>query len=88
MQCNRNCRFRSMLMDNELVFPPMLMRSTHASCNCGRSLSDYSHRFCAYCAKKGTMEYNYYHSYCMGFITEDHPITDPIEENDNFLNLL
>ena len=88
-KCGNNCMFRTHIFDGRFITIPMLVRSTHAECiNCGCSVSDYSHRFCYCCAEKGTTEYNYHHRRCRGFTEENNLITDPIQENDNFMNLL
>ena len=89
-RCNINCRFRAVFFDNELISVPVFMRATHANCTmmCGGSVSEYDHRFCGYCSAKGTSEYNYHHRICRGFVEERYPVTNPLDENDNFLNLL
>ena len=90
-QCNRYCSFKTAFLDNELIRMPILMRATHANCNlCGSSVSFHSHKFCGYCAKKGTSEYNYHHSNCKGFDEEHNEIIVPLPlvDDDDFLNLL
>jgi hypothetical protein len=91
VQCNRYCSFKTTFFDNEFIRVPVLMRSSHGNCNiCQGSVSFYTHIFCGYCSEKGTPEYNYYHSNCRGFNEKDNPITVPLplDEYDNFLNLL
>ena len=47
--------------------PPLpLVRSTHKICkDCSRSVSDYDHDYCYFCAPKGSCEYNFHHSRCL-----------------------
>ena len=90
-QCNRYCSFKTAFFDNEIIRMPILMRATHANCTtCGGSVSFFTHKFCGYCAEKGAPEFNYHHNNCKGFNDKNHPITVPLplEEDDNFLNLL
>lgn len=89
IQCNRYCNIKTAFFDNEFIRRPILMRATHENCSiCGGSVSFYTHIFCGYCAEKGTPEFNYHHRNCKGFDEKNHPITVPLDEDDNFLNLL
>jgi hypothetical protein len=50
-------------------FPPptVLVRSTHRICsNCNsRSVSDYEHNFCYFCAPVNSIEFDYHHRRCV-----------------------
>lgn len=63
-----NCRYRIRLFGQNTFFYPTLHRQTHAICdvdNCGRNVSDYSHRVCYKHANiYHPVEYACHHSNC------------------------
>lgn len=81
VRCGKTCRYVLGFMEDGTILPaPMLIKTTHAICtSCDTyPLSEYHHRYCDKCAKKGSYEYNYHHRFCRGFDHDRHPITDPL----------
>jgi len=64
-----SCGINCMIFDEpfgDIPPRPVLVRSVHRICegNCGRSVSDYNHRFCYSCALPNSQEFLYHHRHC------------------------
>lgn len=64
--CSSNCLHRHFsVFQGNIFYKIQLVRHTNSSCvNCGYSVSNYSHYYCVYCCKSGSIEYAYHHSRC------------------------
>lgn len=90
-RCGGNCRYRYYINPmGDIMMQPAIIRTTHATCSeCDhRSISEYGHRRCVECARRGSFEFWYHHRDCVGFDSEGYVITNPLPQTSLHMSTL